>query len=79
MLSVSDRENLLLWGKYYIGSVTSQNNVNLNKGVPLSSCCNNLVKVYMLMDLIDCSEGVLDDDLIDNLYRRLQCLIKLNT
>lgn len=77
MLTDTDRSNLLLWANYFIGNFTKANNANLCKGISTSSGCDKVVKVYMLMDLIQCSDDFLEDEEIDNLYRRLQCLIDL--
>lgn len=77
MLSTTDRENIIAWAKYYIGNVTKQNNTNLCKGISTQSCCDRTVKIYMLIDLIECSDNILEENQIDNLYRRLQCLIDL--
>lgn len=74
MLTQTDYTNILLWVDEFFA----------NASVCLNSCCEDnkglcdaIAKVYALKKNILESVGILSEIQIDNLYRRLQCLIDL--
>lgn len=73
MLDETTRENLLDWAKNYIGQQSKANNLKVAKGKGYD--CDKLIKIYHLVELIE--EGH-EEPTLDNLYRRLQCLIGLH-
>lgn len=71
-MSLTDRENIILWANEWFA----------NKAICLNDCgcnksCKEIAKVYVLQKSILQADGILTDEQLDNLYRRLQCLINL--
>lgn len=75
MLAI-DKENLIIQAYQYLKNATQANTLAVCcDGEPF--CCVQLSKVWYLMTLIDRATGILDEEDINNLYGRLQCLIGL--
>lgn len=74
MLTQTDYDNIMLWVEEFFA----------NSAICLNSCCEDnkemcdiIANVYVLKKNIIASAGILSEIQIDNLYRRLQCLIDL--
>lgn len=76
-LNTESRTAIMGYANQFIQGQTKALNVALIKGTKCACHCDGIVKTYMLMELIISSTGDLPDERIDNLYRRLQCIIKL--
>lgn len=85
MLSTDDRANIMLWVKRYFAEATKTRTTELIKGIECKRNCDQIVKVFMLKRLIERFEQLVEDGhdiedvVIDNLYRRITCLIRLKT
>lgn len=83
MLSEQDRTNILLWVKKYFAEATKTRNNELCAGVECNRTCDEVAKVFILKRLIEKTEELvaggheIQDAEIENLYRRLTCLIRL--
>lgn len=78
MLTTEDRENILGWAYQWLRDAAWTNTQATYCDVE-PVCCDDIAKVKFLINLIYRSTGVLDDDDIELLYQRLQCLIGLST
>lgn len=73
-LSVEDRQNIILWtNEWFATNAICQNECGCNS----KQLCRKIAKVYVLQKNILQADGILTDEQLDNLYRRLQCLINL--
>lgn len=77
MLSSTDRTNILLWTDEFFANSVKCLNEYVCCGKNTNKLCRKIAKVYSLKHAIESAGTYITDIQIDNLYRRLQCLIDL--
>lgn len=84
MLSDDTRTNIMAYADQFLGNAVIGKNEELCRGVVCNYPCERVAKVYILKQtitklepLVGTTTSDVTDENIDNLYRRLQCLIEL--
>lgn len=77
MLSTTDKDNILLWTNEFLANAVKCLNEYVCCGKSGCGLRTQIARVTVLKQNAINSAGYLTDVQIDNLYRRLQCLINL--
>lgn len=77
MLSSTDKTNILLWTDQFFAESVECLNEYVCCGKSSCKLCAKIAKVYSLKHAIENAGTYITEIQIDNLYRRLQCLINL--
>ena len=77
MLTQTYKDNLMLWVKQFFANSVKCLNEYVCCGKSDCKVCEQVAKVYSLMHCIENAGTYISEIEIDNLYRRLQCLIDL--
>ncbi len=77
MLTQTDYDNIILWSNEWFANQVKCMNQNICLGIDSSELCRKIADIFLIRKSIVEAVGILDEDKIDNLYRRLQCLINL--
>lgn len=77
MLSTTDKDNILLWADEFFANSVICLNEYLCCGKSTCAIENKMAKVLVLKQSLESVGTYISEEKIDNLYRRLQCLINL--
>lgn len=77
MLTSTEKTNILLWADQFFAESVVCLNEYVCCGKSPCGLCAKVAKVYSLKHAIESAGTYITETQIDNLYRRLQCLINL--
>lgn len=77
MLTADDKTNILAWTNEFLANSVECINNDVCRGISSEKLCRKIARVTVLKQNVINAAGYLTDLQIDNLYRRLQCLIDL--